>query len=127
HRLGESHWGAFEGEIDIKNKRDLALSLFEKKFRGRRFKTIVPEFTSFACHGSTPNNLREFRFFERLCQSARIKILDANYSYCESISAPKLKLYEEKALKKVEEDVEAFYKGRLDVTASIVRQQILYS
>ncbi|NMG42018.1 hypothetical protein GRZ55_22585 [Chelativorans sp. ZYF759] len=127
HRLGESHWEAFENEIDIKEKRSHAVTLFEKKFRGRRFKTIVPEFANFACHGSTPNNLREFSFFERICHPVGVKILNSNYSYSERISASKLDHEQKEALEKIADEVKAFYKSRFDVTASIVHQQILYS
>ncbi|GGA40989.1 GT-D fold domain-containing protein [Pelagibacterium lentulum] len=127
HRLGESHWAVFDTDTDVAEKCANAIALFEKKFRERKPKAIIPEFAGFACEGSTRNNLREFEFFERVCAPAGIKILRSNYSECESVSVSKLTNEQSEARESISGDVVAFYNGRSEVTASLVRQQILYS
>ncbi|MEQ8445456.1 MAG: hypothetical protein RIB57_06180 [Pelagibacterium sp.] len=127
HRLGESHWAVFEGNSNTEKKRSEAIALFDKSFWGRKPKAIIPEFEGFVCEGSTRNNLREFEFFERICASANIKILDANYAECESISVSKITGEQQDARESISTEVRDFYDSRTEITASLVRQQILYS
>lgn len=127
HRLGESHWAVFQTSSDIAEKRAEAIALFEKKFRQGKAKAIVPVFAGFVCEGSSPNNVREFEFFERICAPFKIEILKKNYSNCDRVSFSDLTNEQAKARDAISSDVESFYAGRDDITASLVRQQILYS
>ena len=127
HRLGESQWTAFDPDISLSARCDAAIKLFDKKFRSRKPKVIFPEFSGFACEGRSHNNIREFRFFERICAPAGIEILRSNYADCETVAVTHLTDEQKRARAKVSADVAQFYASRSDITASLVRQQILYS
>lgn len=127
HHLGDSHWAVFQTSSDIAKKRADAIALFEKKFRSGKAKAILPEFAGFACEGRTPNNVREFEFFERICEAYDIKILKQNYSDCDAILVSDLTNDEIAARDVISNEVESFYAGRDNITGSLVRQQILYS
>jgi hypothetical protein len=125
HHLSESHWAVFQTSSSIGERRVEAIALFEKKFRAG--KAIIPEFSGFACEGSSPNNIREFEFFERICESSNIKLLKQNYSSCKGIPVSRLTTEEMAARNAILDDVRSFYAERKEISGSLVRQQILYS
>jgi hypothetical protein len=124
-RLSGPEWEAFAPQVPLAQMRQRAIEMFEQKFRSRRHKIILPEFQGVTCDGKTRNNLREFAFFDRICSPLRIS--DRNYGHCQTISVSDLQPAEAAAQEAIIADVVGYYGERTDLTASVVRQQILYS
>ncbi|EHK54132.1 hypothetical protein [Allomesorhizobium alhagi] len=127
HRITEDDKALFGEDVDLSDKIKRATSLFDSKFRSRTYKIILPEFSGFACDGSTENNLREFLFFERICSPAGITIGSRNYAKSTKISISDLSPSQMKAMESIIADVDTFYRYRSTITASLVHQQIIYS
>ncbi|KQZ28528.1 hypothetical protein ASD50_19600 [Mesorhizobium sp. Root552] len=127
HKLSHSEWSVFDSDVDISEKRAAATTLFERKLKSRTYNIIAPEFSGIWCDGTTKNNLREFKFFERVCSSARIKLSDKNYSNCDRITISNVNHEFEDVIKVILSDAHDFYNERSTITAGLAHQQILYS
>lgn len=126
-RLLDRDLALFDEEIHIEDKRRHACALCESKITRPPYKVIEPRFAGLACEGSTHNNLREFAFFERICPDVKANLSASNYSNCAGVKRSKLGEAHKAALSAILADVEAFYRARSEISASLVHQQILYS
>lgn len=90
-------------------------------------KLILPRNGSAACYGSTKNNLREFEWFERLCENAKLNITSNNiHSYPRTVVAERDEHFIEIAEVLIE-DIAWYYKQRSNITPALVQQQSQYT
>ncbi|WP_353646341.1 hypothetical protein [Mesorhizobium sp. WSM2239] len=127
HRITDHDKLFFGKDVDPYQKSKRAAAQFEKKFKSRSYKIILPEFHGFTCDGNTINNIREFEFFERICSSKGITVLKNNYSGNTRISIRDFSRVQRDAAEAIVSDVTSFYLGCPAITASLVHQQIMYS
>ncbi|WP_048649305.1 hypothetical protein [Nitratireductor soli] len=126
-KLTDGELTLFDGTVGISAQRRHAIQVAEGKVRMLPVNIIRPAFSGFACEGNSSNNLREFAFFERTCPDVRPLLSRSNYSNCNRYSHSSLSTDHQDALESIVDDIRAFYQSRHIITASLVRQQVLYS
>ena len=127
HRIGGAEWQIFSEVKDVNAKIEAAIGVFEKKFINKKYKSIVPSLTGIVFDGSTKNNIREFEFFIRSLDIKGIDIKKQNYAFCETVTEDEFDSEKKELQSEIFESVLRLYKSRNTITASLVRQQILYS
>ncbi|EKF17394.1 hypothetical protein [Nitratireductor pacificus] len=126
-KLSDSELALFDDTLGIAERRRHAIQMAGSRVGTLPINIIRPRFEGFVCEGRSRNNLQEFAFFDTLLGGIVPKLASQNYSFCHRYSCTSLSAPQQAALDAVIDDIRSFYRSHTAITASLVRQQILYS
>lgn len=127
YRLTDEDRALYGPSSTLECKQQAACAHIRRHLLEKRHTVIVPRYSGFVSEGLTPNNEREYQFFEDTCAPLDIKVRQRNYSETSTIGMGKRSSAEDALLGAVLEDAQAYYRSRDAITAGLVRQLTLFS
>ncbi|WP_131798210.1 hypothetical protein [Devosia elaeis] len=127
YRLTDEDRAKYGPSASLESKQQHACTHIARHLLEKRHTVIVPRYSGFVSEGSTPNNDREYQFFEETCAPLGIRVRQQNYSETSTIGMGKRSSAEEAMLETVLEDAQAYYRSRDAISAGLVRQLTLFS
>lgn len=126
HRLSDDILSDFSLDRPLMKRKACAKTLARQALQ-KRGRMILPIFADFACDGVTPNNEREFAFFDRICAPIGLHVSGSNYGKLERKVRPPNDRDWVDTIDSLTADLDAFYEARSDIQASLVQQINAYS
>ena len=126
-RLSLDEADAILAAKDVTAKRAIAIDRLRKSIIGARHFVFFPEFDGFCCDGNTKNNIREFEFFDELCNPLGISVLSQNLASLSRVPVGKLSALQSGIAEFILRDLEEYYENTGNITASLIQQHAAYS